>query len=125
MNDKRVSGNGQHLIEYEFKKRKTIELELKKALTLYGTFAQILNYPPLGSNVTMSLPTEQTDDIKWWEWIYIIPIGIVVWPVIGVGHLIDGRRINKNDLRKYIKKLVSHFKKHLPKLELEIQNELT
>jgi GTP-binding protein EngB required for normal cell division len=114
----------ESLLDVEFKKQNTIKSELEKTLKLYGTFARTLNYPPLGSNVTMNLPTEQTDDIKLWEWIYIIPIGIVVWPFMGLDHLIRGKGINRKELLEYIDKLVSYLKSKLGIIESEIEKKL-
>jgi len=112
------------LVDNEFNKLKTIKQELQHTLKLYGTFAQKLSYPPMDTNVFMGLPTGETEDLEWWEWIYIIPIGIIVLPFMGLEHLICGASSNKSELTEYIQTSVSKLKEKFPSIESKIKKAL-
>ncbi len=120
----KIETERNYFLNKEFEEQNIIRQELRHTLKLYGTFAQRLSYPPSGTNIIMRLPTEQTEDLEWWQWIYAIPAGVVIAPFAGIGHLIFGAKNNKKELIKCVETVVFNFKRKVPEIESVIKKAL-
>jgi GTP-binding protein EngB required for normal cell division len=104
----------------EFEKQNTINKEIRRTFDIYSNVARELKYPPFKYVSTSKIQASEEVEFAAWEWLWVVPVGIVAGIPMGIWHLIMGARENKDDLHERVKEFIQQLKGEFPKIEDQI-----